>query len=63
MDETGGTILGATMVWFAVVSALIVQTRRLNHMDRTTGELHKVYPVAGRGDVETRFAWFGGGYD
>jgi len=63
VDETAGTILGATMVWFAVASALIVQTWRLNPVDGTTGELDKVYPVVGGGDVETRFAWFGGGSD
>jgi len=62
-DQKAGMILAATMVWFTVASALIVQTWRLNPVGGEMGELDKVYPVVGRSDVPTRFAWFAGESD
>merc|ERR1719491_1170814 len=59
VDETAGLLLGATMLWFTVASALIVQTWRLNPVNGETGDLDKFYPVIGGGSVETRFSWFG----
>jgi len=60
-DQKAGMLLAATMVWFTVASALIIQTWRLNPVDGE--ELDKVYPVVGGGDVPTRFAWFAGESD
>ena len=49
-------VVGVTMVWFAVASALVVGMWRLNVVNGGG------YSVGGV-DVETKFTWFGGGGD
>jgi translocator protein len=50
-----GALLGATLIWLTIASALVTATWRLNP-DRETGKLEPLYPVTGK--ATTKFAWF-----
>ncbi len=50
-----GTILGATLIWLTIASALVTATWKLNP-NPDTGELEPLYPVVGKST--TKFAWF-----
>ena len=41
----------------------MVETGRLNPVDGVEGNFDEIYSVVGVGDVETKFAWFGGSGD
>ena len=50
-----GMLLGATLIWLSIASALVTATWRLNP-DPDTGKLEPLYPVVGKST--TKFAWF-----
>ena len=55
VDPLAGTILGATLIWLTIASALVTATWRLNP-DPDTGKPEALYPVVGK--ATTKFAWF-----
>lgn len=52
-----GKLLGATLIWLTIASALVTATWRLNP-DPVTKKAEPLYPVTGK--VATKFAWFKG---
>jgi translocator protein len=52
-----GTLLGGTLIWLTIASALVTATWRLNP-NPTTNKPEPLYPVKGK--TETKFAWFSG---
>jgi translocator protein len=57
VNSLAGKLLGATLVWLTIASALVTATWRLNP-DPTTGQPEPLYPIAGK--VQSKFAWFSG---
>lgn len=55
VNPIAGTLLGATLIWLTIASALVTATWRLNP-DPETGKLEPLYPVTGK--ATTKFAWF-----
>jgi translocator protein len=57
VNSLAGKLLGATLVWLTIASALVTATWRLNP-DPTTGQPEPLYPTTGK--VQSKFAWFSG---
>ena len=55
VHPVAGAVLGATLIWLTIASALVTATWRLNP-DPDTGLLEPLYPVTGK--ATTKFAWF-----
>ena len=55
VDQLAGKLLGLTVVWLTIATALITRTWQLNP-DPETGKPETLYPAKGKG--ETRFSWF-----
>jgi translocator protein len=55
VNHVAGTLLGATLIWLTIASALVTATWQLNP-DPVTGKPEPLYPVVGNGI--TKFAWF-----
>jgi translocator protein len=55
VNPFAGKLLGATLIWLTIASALVTATWRLNP-DPDTGKLDPLYPVVGK--ATTKFAWF-----
>jgi len=55
VDQLAGKLLGVTVVWLTIATALIIRTWQLNPVPET-GKPETLYPAKGRG--KTRFSWF-----
>jgi translocator protein len=55
VNSLAGKLLGATLIWLTIATALVTATWRLNP-DPETGKLEPLYPVTGK--ALTKFAWF-----
>ena len=55
VNPFAGTLLGATLIWLTIASALVTATWRLNP-DPETGKPEPLYPVFDK--ATTKFAWF-----
>jgi translocator protein len=54
-NSLAGKLLGATLIWLTIATALVTATWRLNP-DPVTGKPEPLYPVTGK--AQTKFAWF-----
>jgi len=57
VNAVAGKLLGATLIWLTVASALVTATWRLNP-DPKDDKPEPLYPVTGK--AVTKFAWFSG---
>jgi benzodiazapine receptor len=55
VNQMAGKVLGLTLVWLTVASALVTRTWQLNP-DPTTGKAEPLFPIKGK--TKTKLAWF-----
>jgi translocator protein len=55
VNSVAGKLLGATLIWLTIASALVTATWRLNP-DPATGRPEPLYPMTGKS--RSKFAWF-----